>query len=136
MQLLFAHDVHDGQISDEEREVFWTLHSAKPAVRAHAERIVNGIHANLPLIDDKISSVVQNFRIERLTAVDRNILRCAVYELIHLPEIPPPVVMDEAIEISKKYGTEDSSKFVNGVLDKIARSLRDNLRSPISKLPS
>ena len=124
MQLLFAHDLN-GEISDEERDAFWTLHSAKPTVRAHAEVTVKAIIAHLTEIDEAIASVVQNFRMERLIAVDRNILRCAVYELLHMPDVPPPVVMDEAIEISKKFGTEESGKFVNGILDKIAKAQRE-----------
>ena len=121
MQLLFAHDVH-AKISDAEREVFWTLHTASASVRSQAEGMVEQILSRLTEIDELISSHVQNFRMERLTPVDRNIMRLAVFELKHT-DVPVPVVLDEAIEISKKYGTSESGGFVNGVLDRIARSL-------------
>ena len=131
MQLLFAHDVH-AKISDDELESFWTLHTAKPDVRSLAENFVKEILIHLPEIDETITAHVQNFRIERLTPVDRNIMRLAVYEL-KLTDVPVPVVLDEAIEISKKYGTSESGGFVNGVLDKIAKSLPPSRRKRGSK---
>lgn len=127
MQFLFAHDVHSN-ISDAERAAFWTLHTADAAVRSDAEAMVKEIVQRLPEIDEVITQHVQNFRMERLTAVDRNIMRLAVYEL-KFTEVPVPVVLDEAIEISKKYGTSESGGFVNGVLDRIAKSLPPSRRA-------
>jgi N utilization substance protein B len=93
---------------------------------------VEQILGHLAEIDEIIVAHVQNFRLERLTPVDRNIMRLAVYELKHT-DVPVPVVLDEAIEISKKYGTSESGGFVNGVLDRIAKSLPPSaIRNPQS----
>jgi len=139
MQYLFAHDLHSS-ISDAERVAFWTLHTADASVRQDAESLVKEIVQRLPEIDEIITQHVQNFRMERLTGVDRNIMRLAVYEL-KFTEVPVPVVLDEAIEISKKYGTSESGGFVNGVLDRIARALpperraRPDKRKPATETP-
>ena len=74
------------------------------------------------MIDKKISEVAKNWSLERMTPVDLSILRIGVYELLYRPEIPDPVVIDEAIEIAKRYGTKDSPAFINGLLDKIAKN--------------
>ncbi|MGE0639161.1 MAG: transcription antitermination factor NusB [Thermoanaerobaculia bacterium] len=88
---------------------------------AYARRIVEGVHRDLEAIDGKIRSQADNWRLERMPSVDRNILRLAVYELVHEPDIPKLVVLDEAVELAKRYGSEQSSRFVNGLLDGILR---------------
>ncbi len=122
MQYLFAHDVH-GQSSTPESQAFWDLHMAKPDVREYAERLIKGILAHREEVDARIASVLQNFSFERLGTVDRNILRLAVYELLHEQDVPRPVVINEAIEIAKVFGDTQTRVFVNGVLDRIARAL-------------
>ena len=122
MQFLFAHDVH-GKVEDGDLSAFWTLHSAKENVRKHAERLVKGIQDHQQEVDDRITSVLQNFSFDRLGTVDRNILRLAVYEMLFEPAVPPVVAINEAIEIAKDFGDTHTKKFVNGVLDRIARSL-------------
>jgi transcription antitermination protein NusB len=83
----------------------------------HARALVEGAAAHREEIDQLIRSQADNWRLERMPAVDRNILRLAVYELLHQPDVPKLVVLDEAIELAKKYGSEQSSRFVNGLLD-------------------
>lgn len=83
----------------------------------HARELVEGAAAHRDEIDQLIRSQADNWRLERMPAVDRNILRLAVYELLHQPDVPKLVVLDEAIELAKKYGSEQSSRFVNGLLD-------------------
>lgn len=83
----------------------------------HARELVEGAAAHRDAIDELIRSQADNWRLERMPAVDRNILRLAVYELLHQPDVPKLVVLDEAIELAKKYGSEQSSRFVNGLLD-------------------
>ncbi len=122
MQYLFAHDVH-GEVSDPERSAFWDLHMAKDDVREHAERLIKGILIHREEIDTRITGVLQNFSFERLGTVDRNILRLAVYEMLHEQDIPRPVVINEAIEIAKVFGDTQTRVFVNGVLDRIAKAL-------------
>ncbi|MFZ4768357.1 MAG: transcription antitermination factor NusB [Roseimicrobium sp.] len=121
MQYLFAHDLH-GVVSDAERNAFWEIHMAKGEVRTHAEWLVKGILDHQVDVDHRISSVLQNFSFERLGVVDRNILRLAVFEMLHT-DVPRPVVINEAIEIAKDFGDTQTRAFVNGVLDRIAKSL-------------
>src|SRR5207302_1122135 len=101
---------------------------AKQSVREFAENLIAGVNAHLAEVDARIVKYVENFGIERLAAVDRNILRLAIHEMFHCMETPPVVAINEAIEIARKFGGEDSSRFVNGVLDKIKGELTRPLR--------
>lgn len=87
--------------------------------RAHlfASELFDGTVARREEIDELVRSQAENWRLERMPAVDRNILRLAVYELLAEPDVPPLVVLDEAIELAKRYGSDQSSAFVNGLLD-------------------
>jgi N utilization substance protein B len=91
--------------------------NAGEAQRDFADALLRGTVARLAEIDDELRHQTTHWRLERLAAVDRNILRLAMYELIYEQDTPPAVVIDEAIEIAKKYGAKDSGRFVNGVLD-------------------
>ena len=92
-------------------------------VREFAELIVNGVLDNQSVIDEKIQNYSQNWKLNRMALVDKNILRIATYELLFNREkIPPQVAIDEAIEVGKRYGSQDSSNFINGVLDNILKS--------------
>ena len=93
---------------------------ASGEIRLFAEELVKGVKANEEAIDECIRGASTNWKLERMALVDRNILRMATYELLYLSEIPRKVSMNEAIEIAKRFGTEDSSAFINGILDKIA----------------
>lgn len=84
---------------------------------AFAEELFEGTLERREAIDDLVTSQAENWRLERMPAVDRNILRLAVYELMAEPDVPPLVVLDEAIELAKRYGSDQSSSFVNGLLD-------------------
>jgi len=95
--------------------------------RLFAESLVNGVVEYRPVIDKKISEIAKNWSLERMTPVDLSILRIGAYELLYRPEIPNPVVIDEAIEIAKRYGTKDSPSFINGLLDKIAKNSTDKV---------
>jgi transcription antitermination protein NusB len=83
----------------------------------YAQDLVRGTVENQEKIDDMIRAQADNWRLERMPAVDRNILRLAIYEMLHERETPKLVVMDEAIELAKKFGSEQSGRFVNGLLD-------------------
>jgi N utilization substance protein B len=82
-----------------------------------AKALVRGTLSNLQEIDDLIRSQAEHWRLERMPAVDRNILRLAIYEFLYETDVPKLVVIDEAIELAKKFGSDDSSRFVNGLLD-------------------
>jgi len=126
VQYLFAHELHEntGTASTEEEDAgFWEIHSAKRGARTYAETLIKGVIAILPQLDKHIAKATENFSLERLANVDRNILRLAVYEMIVATDVPRPVVINEAIEIAKKFATSESASFVNGVLDRISNSL-------------
>jgi N utilization substance protein B len=123
VQFLFAHDLH-AEHTAEEQEQFWTIHNAKRSVRKYAEDLVRGVLAHGSQIDEVMAPELKNFRIERLSNVDRNILRVAIYELLHQPEVPAPVIINEAIEIAKSLGAGASGSFVNGILHKVAQKAR------------
>jgi N utilization substance protein B len=83
--------------------------------------LFDGVVANLPAIDVKIAAAAENWRISRMPTVDRNILRLGAFELLFMHDTPAAVAFDEAIELARRYGTADSSAFVNGVLDRLRR---------------
>jgi N utilization substance protein B len=122
LRLLFQLDFRK---DDVERvcEEFWSANPAGPKVREFAEKLVRGTCANRENIDQMIASTIENWTMERLGAVDRTILRVATFELMHMPDIPPKVTINEAIEIAKAYGSEKSGRFINGVLDRIREKL-------------
>jgi len=82
-----------------------------------ANELVRGTVLHQLELDQKITQQSEKWRLERMAVVDRNVLRLATYELTHTPELPPKVVLDEWIEVAKRYGTEHSGAFVNGILD-------------------
>jgi N utilization substance protein B len=87
-----------------------------------AEELVNGVTAERANIDGLIEKASTNWKIDRMARVDRNILRLAIFELLRLPDVPVRVTLNEAVELGKKFGSEESSSFVNGILDKIAHA--------------
>jgi len=92
-------------------------------IKKYAGDIIKGTLAHLESIDAAIQSVAENWRLERMASVDRNILRYAAYELMYQKDIPPAVAINEAIEIAKTYSTIESASFINGILDKILKNL-------------
>ena len=92
---------------------------------AFASELVNGVVAHLTEIDGRIAEKSKHWSMARMARVDLNILRLAVFELLYRPDIPKNVTMNEAIEVAKKFGAEDSPSFVNGILDEIASSVTD-----------
>jgi len=93
-------------------------------IKEFTDRIILGIQNQIDFIDDKISHYATNWQLKRMAVIDRNILRIGVFELLFASDIPPKVTINEAVELAKKYGDMESSKFVNGILDKIYRKLR------------
>ena len=89
---------------------------------AFCERLVRGVHENQSAIDVLIEDCATNWRLTRMPLVDRNILRIAAFELVHCQDIPVSVSMNEAIELSKRYGTAESRAFINGIVDRMGRS--------------
>jgi len=96
---------------------FEELKQAPPMAGRFAVELVRGVVERLAALDGAIASQADHWRLQRMAAVDRNILRLALYELLFNPETPPAVVIDEAVEVAKRFGSERSSQFVNGILD-------------------
>ena len=90
--------------------------------RAFAEALVSGVAKELASIDGIIERTSTNWKIERMARVDRNILRLGIFELLRLPDVPAKVTLNEAIELGKKFGSEESGSFVNGILDKVSHA--------------
>lgn len=103
--------------------VYWAQQKASPQVREYGTWLVQKILDNGAAVDAAIRAASKNWRLARMAVVDRNILRIAACELLYEPALAPAIVMDEAIEIAKRYSGEESAVFVNGVLDAVVRHL-------------
>ncbi len=123
MQMLFQADVGQ-QTPDQVDATFWTAGDpVETEVRGFAEDLFRVAQAEQKQIDDLIAAHSRHWRVDRMPAVDRNLLRMAVAELIGFKSTPFPIVINEALEIGRRYCAPESINFLNGVLDSIARSL-------------
>lgn len=96
-----------------------------PRYRPYVDDLIGHLEEHLSRCDERIEACMPNWRMDRLAAIDRNILRIAVAEMIAVPDVPSTVAIHEAIRLAEKYGSNDSPKFVNGVLDAVSRSLAE-----------
>jgi transcription antitermination protein NusB len=122
LQMLYEMDVGK-HAPGEILKTFWEMNQQPDKVRQFANELFQGSIAQLQEIDDVIQQHTQNWRLSRMAAVDRNILRLAVYELMSDWRTPRTVVINEALEIAKKFSTNESAQFVNGILDSIKTNL-------------
>lgn len=120
LQLLYQTDM-SGTSPQEALATYWSKDPADADVEQFAESLLSGVFERKAEIDEIISSYSTNWKVSRMASIDKNILRVAVYEMIYCPDIPVKVTINEAVEIAKSYGTEDSGAFVNGILDNIAK---------------
>jgi N utilization substance protein B len=118
LQILFQLDFRDDDI-ETLLEEFWLENRVGEKVREFADRLVRSAYQNREAIDKLIASTLEHWSMKRLASVDRAILRCATCELMYMPDIPPKVTINEAIEIAKTFGAEESGGFINGILDKV-----------------
>lgn len=147
VQFLFQHDLNPPENLDSALAQFWesqrtaaiaeekgaatwgeTVELPPPTaeeaeVRVFAEPLIRGTIGNRDAIDAQIKKYAKNWDLHRIAAVDRNILRLAIYEMLHREDIPPIVSINEAVDIAKKFSTQDSGRFVNGILDKVKSEL-------------
>ena len=100
-------------------ERFWGHFQDGGAAPAYLKELVEGVGSHLEELDALIVRYSEHWRLERMTVVDRNLLRLAIYELMYQPGVPPKVVINEAVEMAKRYGSEESGAFVNGILDQV-----------------
>jgi N utilization substance protein B len=122
VQFLYQRDLNAGANAGAVAE-FWELRPAAKRVREFGMAIAEGVLAHQAAIDERIRQTASNYDLHRIAAVDRNILRIAIFEMLFCPEVPPVVSINEAIEIAKRFGSDDSGRFVNGVLDRIRGEL-------------
>jgi len=123
LQMLFGIDAAADADAEATIRAFWREFEADPEGRAYADSLVRGVAGNLERVDELIRTSSTNWRLERMARVDRNLLRMAAYELLEQKSVPRAVILDEAIELAKLFGSEDSGAFVNGVLDRIAEEV-------------
>lgn len=123
VQLAYQHDFNPPQNTERFFEAFWV--DKKPGVkgRQFTEELVRGLIAHLEQVDEVIRRHAENWDIGRMAAVDRSIIRLAVYEMLFRPDIPPVVSINEAVMLAKIYGDPGAGKFVNGVLDQVRLKL-------------
>ena len=137
LQILYEIDVA-GPSLDDALEDFWLDRSdlalsnsekeaveqdkQEPEIREYTERLARGTLEKLSTIDPTLERYAENWEMGRMACVDRNILRLAAYEMLFIEDIPVKVAINEAVELAKRYGEADSSKFVNGILDRIAKT--------------
>ncbi len=118
LQILYSLDIrHDNKA--EIIESYWQEYNEEDSIRKFAMSLVEGTLTKLTDIDGLITKYTDNWRIERMAVIDRNIIRMATFELLFKEDIPPKVTLNEAVELAKKYGDNESGRFVNGILDKI-----------------
>jgi N utilization substance protein B len=123
MQMLFQQDMGK-QTPDQVRATFWKAgDKVEPEVQGFAEDLFRVANTHLEQIDELIASHSRHWRIERMPAVDRNLLRMAIGEMMGFKSTPFPIVINEALEIGRRYSAPESINFLNGVLDAIARAL-------------
>lgn len=124
VQMLYAMDLNP-EPPQSCIDVFWELNRARPEIVTYATELVRGTLRKKKEIDQFISAHSSHWKIDRMPVTDRNILRLATYELLEESSVPSKVVINEAIELAKKFGTTDSALFVNGVLDSIHQELSE-----------
>jgi N utilization substance protein B len=119
LQILFAIEAAGAPIGEAIRN-FWREFPGDAEGKSYAEEVVRGVSADRPAVDEQVTRASDHWRLERMTRVDRNVLRIGAWELMRRPDVPRAVILDEAVELAKRFGTEESGAFVNGVLARVA----------------
>jgi len=129
LQALYQHDLHRkmeeaGKTTVDDYEPFISEASDDPEVRRYARMLIDGTISMADQIDQKITAAAQNWKLSRIASVDRSILRLALFEMLASEDVPPKVAINEAIDLAKKFSTEQSGAFVNGILDHIYNEIQ------------
>lgn len=120
LQVLYEMEISKINAS-EALKLYWEDLGNKPADKKFTELIVRGVEANREVIDGIIRCISENWQLNRMVKVDLNILRMAIFELLYCNDIPFKVSINEAIDLGKKFGTDDSAAFINGILDRVLK---------------
>ena len=124
LQFLYQLDQHGAEDPAPHGDEFWARHPVDADTQAFADALVRGSKQQQGKIDQLLAQYTEHWDLDRMAVVDRNILREGVFELMWMMEIPPKVAINEALEVAKKFSTRESSRFINGVLDRILREQR------------
>jgi transcription antitermination factor NusB len=122
LKILYQSEINRREINAAAQHFWSERDDTDVTVKEFSDRLTNGTQEHLDMIDEKITQYATNWQIKRMAIIDRNILRLGVFELLFAPDIPPKVTINEAVDLAKKFGDLESSKFVNGILDKIHKS--------------
>ncbi len=125
LQFLFQYDFTGKRPERQHLDEFWAAQNGDEEVRSFSEDLILGTIDHLQEIDGTVQRAAEHWVLERMAAVDRNILRYATYELLYRPDIPSTVTINEAIEVAKRYSGVESASFINGILDTIRKGLPD-----------
>lgn len=117
LQILFQDEFQ--QSNPDSLSEFWAEQEASAEVQSFAEQIVGGVQGHQEELDRLINEYAREWTLNRMPVVDRNILRCALFELLWLPDVPAKVILNEALELTKRFADEESKRFVNGILDRV-----------------
>lgn len=133
VQFLYQLDLR-GDEAMEDLESFLAQESKDREVREFARRLVQGAKRTREEADRTLRAVTRNWDLDRMATVDRNVLRMAIFELLHCPDIPPKVTINEAIELGKKFSTANSGAFINGILDRVRLDHLEQAGEPASSV--
>ena len=123
LQLLYELDVRGESDPVPVIDAFWKRQPVHEEVRVFADALVRGVKEQQPKIDELIVRFAEHWELDRMAVVDRNVLRAGIWELLWGVDIPPKVAINEALEIARRFSTEDSTGFINGLLDRVRREL-------------
>ena len=123
VQFLYQYDLSGGDLAEALRLFWCTQDDVNQTVREFAESLIRGTVENRAQLDERIQQYTEHWELARIAAVDRNVLRLAIYEMLFRDDIPPVVSINEAVDIAKKFSTKESGAFVNGILDKLRGDL-------------
>ena len=132
MQILFQWDFNSGEL-DRALKDFWSDRKSSARERAFAESLARGAIEQRESVDATIRKYADNWDIRRMGAVDRNVMRIAVYEMLYRRDIPPVVSINEAVDIARDFSDDASAKFVNGILDRLRKDLDRPARTAVSE---
>jgi len=120
LQFLFQNEFQES--TSHSFDEFWVAHEASAEVQQFTKQMVEGVLAHQNELDKLINHYAVEWSLNRMPVVDRNILRCALFELFRLPEVPAKVTINEALELAKRFADEESKRFLNGILDRIIQT--------------
>jgi len=129
LQILFQLEFADGDLNSVLAD-YWKHQKQPDEVKEYAEWLVRGIHEHQTEVDQNIQEASKNWRLERMANVDRNVLRLAVFEMLFERNLAPPIIINEAIEVAKKFSGQEAGIFINGILDGVFKNLKKQVEKP------